>query len=112
MENMLLEHLDVESLFGLALVMVQLLIALVLVLYLKSMAERLLAWKNFKANLAVGVGTRVSLAVGRVQFCGTITSADKYCVVIANGQDSVHMDTKDFVRVAVIVHGGLWQGDV
>lgn len=105
MESILLEELMSAHLtFDNLLLLFQIIIVLYFLFWVKLYIERHIAFRAFKNNMILGVGTEITLEVARTQFRGHITSATKDKIIVKNEKDIVMVDTRKFMESAFIIH--------
>jgi len=104
MENILLELMSMHLTFDSVVLLVQVLIVLYSLLWIKLYIEKHIAFRSFKNNMVLGIGTEITLEVARSQFRGHITSATKDKIIIKNENDIVMVDTRKFMESAFIIH--------
>ncbi len=76
----------------------------IIMLLTRNYGEKWVAFRGFKNNMLLGIGTKITIEVARQQFTGNISSATKDKIVISNNNDIVMIDMRTFMNMSVIIH--------
>lgn len=103
--NILTDHLTMNN--------IVLVIQLVLLVYIihgftlivfRNWVEKYKALRDFRYNMILGIGSKVSIEAAKENFTGVITRVDKDNVLIVNDESSVMVDTRHFIRSPIVIH--------
>jgi len=105
MFKMFTDYLSVEAMVLMAQLIVVGYVAYGIVqLLIKNFGEKWIAFRSFKSNLVLGLGTKITIEVARQQFTGHISHVSKDKIIISNDLDVVVMDIRTFMNSSIIIH--------